>query len=105
MPVIPNLMERTYMLRLNRGPGPMLDLFGGMNLEAAMLALDLGVFAVLDNEATTSTQLADRLDIDETGLRILLDFLEHTGYVTERNDRYSLTAMTETWLLESADTS
>lgn len=105
MPVIPNLMERTYMLRLNRGPGPMLDLFGGMSLEAAMLALDLGVFAALDDEAATPAQLADRLDADETGIRTLLGFLEHTGYVTERNGRYSLTAMTETWLLESADTS
>ena len=38
MPVIPSLMERTYMLRLNRGPGPMLDLFNGMALEAAMTA-------------------------------------------------------------------
>lgn len=105
MPVIPNLMERTYMLRLNRGPGPMLDLFAGMSLETAMLALDLGVFAALDDEPATPAELADRLDADETRLETMLAFLEHTGYVTEQRGRYGLTTMTETWLLDSVDTS
>lgn len=105
MPVIPNLLERTYMLRLNRGPGPMLDLFGGMSLEAALLGLDLGVFEALDDDPTTVGRLAARLDVAETGLETLLGFLAHTGYVTERNGRYSLTPMSEKWLLESAETS
>lgn len=105
MPVIPNLMERTYMLRLNRAPGPMLDLFAGMSLETAMLALDIGVFEILDNEPATPGEIADRLSVDETGLETMLSFLEHAGYVTERSGTYSLTTMTERWVLESADTS
>ena len=83
----------------------MLDLFGGMSLEAAMLALDMGVFETLDDEPASPAAVADRLDADETGIRTLLRFLEHTGYVTERTGTYSLTTMTETWLLESAETS
>jgi len=38
----------------------MLDLFGGMSLGAAMLALDMGVFATLDDGAATAAELADR---------------------------------------------
>lgn len=105
MPIIPNLIERTYMLRLNRGPGPMLDLFSGMSLEAAMLGLDLGVFEALSDESATPERLAEQLDVDPTGIRTLLRFLEQSGYVTEHNGAYSLTTMSETWLLESAETS
>jgi SAM-dependent methyltransferase len=105
MPVIPNLVERMYMLRLNRGPGPMLDLFGGMSLEVAMLGLDLGVFAALDDDPAMVGELADRLDVDETGLRTLLGFLTRAGYVTRRGGRYSTTAMSEKWMLESSETS
>lgn len=102
MPDIPNLVERTYMLRLNRGPGPMLDLFNGMGLEAAMLGLDLGVFEGLDEEPASATALAARLDVDETGVHTLLRFLARAGYVTESGGRYSLTPMSERWLLESS---
>jgi len=83
----------------------MLDLFGGMSLEAAMLALDMGVFETLDDEPASPAELADRLNADETEIRTFLTFLEHTGYVTERTGTYLLTTMTETWLLESAETS
>lgn len=105
MPVIPSLIERAYMLRLNRGPGPMLDLFGGMSLEAAMVALDLGVFAALDDGPSTAEDLANRLDVDETGLTTLLAYLERTGYVSRQGEAYALTPMTEAWLVESSKTS
>lgn len=105
MPIIPNLMERTYMLRLNRGPGPMLDLFGGMSLEAALLGLDLGVFDALHDGPATAPELARRLEVNETGIRVLLRFLARAGYVSRQNERYSITRMSETWLLESSTTS
>lgn len=93
------------MLRLNNGPGPMLDLFAGMGLETAMLALDLGVFDALDEGPATPGELAERIDADETGLKTMLTFLDHAGYVTQTGDTYQLTQMTTTWLLESADQS
>ncbi|MFB6197164.1 MAG: methyltransferase, partial [Halobacteriaceae archaeon] len=105
MPVIPNLMERAYMLRFNRGPGPMLDLFGGMALEAAMLGVDLGVFEALDENSSSPKRLADELDADETGIGVLLEYLNRAGYVEHRGNEYALTAMSETWLLPSSATS
>ena len=105
MPITPNLAERLFVLRLNRGPGPMLDLFGGMSLEAAMLGVDLGIFQALDGEPASPQRLAERLDADEDGLAVLLAFLDSAGYVTADGDQYRLTRMTEVWLLESSKTS
>lgn len=105
MPVIPNVLERTYMLRLNRGPGPMLDLFGGMSLEAALLGLDLGVFAVLEDGPASAEYIVKHLDIDETGLETLLRFLARSGYVYESDGRFALTPMSERWLLEDSEDS
>jgi hypothetical protein len=105
MPVIPNLMERLYMLRLNRGPGPMLDLFNGMGLEAALLAQDLEVFAALEGDPASVDELAGRVDASEEGLAVLLAFLADAGYVARDGERYELTTMTGTWLLASAETS
>jgi len=102
MPVIPSLMERTYMLRLNRGPGPMLDLFGGMAIEAAMTAGDLGVFEALAEQPATPATLADRLEVSEAGMAVLLSFLSTAGYVTEEDGRYRPTRMTTTWFRESS---
>lgn len=102
MPVIPNVLERTYMLRLNRSPGPMLDLFGGMSLETALLAQDLGVFKILVDGPATPAEIAAHVDADPVALETMLAFLAQTGYVSETGDRYELTSMTETWLLESA---
>lgn len=105
MPIIPNLMERTYMLRLNRGPGPMLDLFSGISLEAAMLAVDLDVFEELTERPATPAELATRLDMETRGLEALLRFLSRAGYVSEQNGRYSVTTMTEKWLMERSEES
>ena len=30
MPVIPNFIERMVLLKLNKGPGPMLDMLGAL---------------------------------------------------------------------------
>lgn len=105
MPIIPNLMERTYMLRLNRGPAPMLDLFNGLALEAAMLAVDLGVFEELSEEPGTTEELATRMEMEEGGLETLLAFLSRAGYVSEQDGSYTITAMTEKWLLERSELS
>lgn len=102
MPVVPNLVERFYMFRLNRGPGPMLDLFGGMALEAALTAQELGVFQALDEQPSTPAELADRLDASEQGLDVLLGFLAEADYVITHDGRYRPTSMSETWFLESS---
>ncbi|WP_276259369.1 methyltransferase [Haloglomus litoreum] len=104
MPINPNFLERLLIHRLNRGPAPILDLFGAGSFEAVTLALDVGVFETLADGALPLGDLAARLDADEEGLRALLDFLAAQGYVAADGDRYRNTEMTETWLLEASET-
>jgi len=75
VPLNPNVLERLVLLRLNRGPAPVLDLFGAASFEVVSLAVDLGVFDSLEAGAATPAALADRLDADPDGLRALLGFL------------------------------
>src|SRR4030065_541700 len=44
MPIVPNLIERLILFRLNLGPGLVLDLFGGFAFRAAAVAARPGVF-------------------------------------------------------------
>lgn len=102
MPITPNLLERLVLLRLNRGPGPILDLFGAGAFEAVALALDMGVFESLADEPATPATLAARLDADERGLEGLLGYLAVQGYVERAGDRYRTTDMTDRWLVDSS---
>jgi SAM-dependent methyltransferase len=104
MPTNPNVLERLLLFRLNRGPAPMLDLFGAASFEALTLALDMGLIDALDREGLTLDEIAARFDADENGIRILLDFLAAQGYVVEREGRYRNTAMTTKWLTTGSET-
>ncbi len=104
MPTNPNFLERLLLFRLNRGPAPMLDLFGAASFEALTLALDMGLIDALDDEALSADEIAIRFDADENGIRILLDFLASQGYVVERAGRYRNTAMTTKWLTTGSET-
>jgi SAM-dependent methyltransferase len=103
MPVVPNAVERLAMLRLNRGPGPLLDLLGAGSFHAAATAIDLGVFEALGTPRTAA-DLADELDADTDTLTSLLEFLVATGYLERDGDRYADTAMTTRWLTDAHDT-
>lgn len=105
MPVIPNVVERFYMLRLNRSPGPMLDLFNGVALEAAMIGQELGVFEALEARPADSARLAERVGASEDGLDVLLAFLAQAGYVAEDGGSYRPTEMARQWFVESSATS
>lgn len=104
MPVRPNLLERLVLFRLDRGPAPMLDLIGAAGFEAVALALEIDLFETLAaaGGGLTASDLADRTDADADGLARLADFLVVTGYLAADGDRYRLTGMTETWLLDGA---
>jgi 2-polyprenyl-3-methyl-5-hydroxy-6-metoxy-1,4-benzoquinol methylase len=102
MPLAPNALERLVLLRLNRGPGPLLDLVGGAGERAVGLALDLGVFTALSDGPATVDDLASWLDCAPDGLDPLLGFLVALGYVSQDGDHYTNTAMTEAWLLDES---
>lgn len=103
MPVTPNLLER-LLFRFDKAPAPVLDLFGAGGFEAVALALDLGLFEALADGDLSAVELADRLDADSDGLRVLLEFLSAQGYVAEDGGAYRNTATTATWLTTDSET-
>ncbi|WP_336365430.1 methyltransferase [Halalkalicoccus salilacus] len=106
MPVNPNFLERVVLLRLNKGPAPMLDLFGAASFKSVSLALELDLFGLLADVETplTAATLADRLDAHPDGIAMLCNFLVVEGYLADSEEGYRLTKMTEKWLLADSET-
>lgn len=106
MPVEPNLLERLVLLRLNRGPAPMLDLFGAASFESVTLAVEMDVFDTLAaaDGPLAAPDLASRVDAHPDGLAMLCDFLVAEGYLATEDEGYRPTAMTEKWLVAGSGT-
>lgn len=102
MPLSLNAFERFYLLRLNAGPGPMLDVLGGMSFYAVSAAVRLGLFDQLGGDARSSADLAGALSVSERGLAVLLEVLCSLGYVRVRRGRYRNSAMTRKWLVAAS---
>jgi len=102
MPVTPNLMERMILLKLNHGPGPMLDLLGGMAFKAVSVAIKLGVFEILNNGPSTTTAVAQEMKASHRGTQLLLNAMEALGYVKQRDGHYANTPMTGKWMVRSS---
>lgn len=97
MPLLPNFIERRLV---NRGsiPGVLLDGMVAFQMEAALAAMELGVFDQLRAESLDVETLADRIDAAPEGVEVLLETLEPSGYVTRDADTYQLTAAANKWL-------
>lgn len=108
MPIVPNLIERFVLLRLNRGPGPFLDLLAMGSFRAVTAALDLGVFETLADGARTAPSLATEVDADTDALDSLCALLVEGGYLRRDTDDshevYALTAMSRRWLTDAEGT-
>ena len=102
MPVTPNFIERMILLKLNKGPGPMLDLLGGMAFKAVSVALKLDIFESLESGPLTAADIASRMKASQRGILLLLNALEAIGYVKEQGGRYSNTPMTVKWMVRSS---
>lgn len=102
MPVIPDFTERFVLLRLNQGPGPMLDLLGAQAFRVLCAAVELGVFESLSSGPLTGAAIARRIGADELGTILLLEALDALGYVKNKNERYVNTPMTVKWLLRES---
>ena len=99
MPIQPNLLERTAFYTLNAAPAPMLDLAGMLAYQALSTAVRLDIFNCLDEQPSSTSELALALGTQERGTRKLLQALEAIGYVEEHSDRYQNSAVTEKWFL------
>jgi SAM-dependent methyltransferase len=104
VPVRPNLLERLLLFRFQRGPAPLLDLFGASGFEAVTFARDLGAFDALGDDALSARELAERLDAHPEGVRRLADFLVALGYLEAGDDGYRRTEMTRRWLTDAEGT-
>jgi SAM-dependent methyltransferase len=98
MPIVPNLMERMTLLRLNLGPGPLLDFLGAQAFRAACAGQNLGIFAALEGPPLTAAEVATRVDADPRGTTILLEALVAVGYVHRQGERFTNSAMTTKWM-------
>lgn len=105
MPLVPGPVERLVLLRLNRGPGPMLDFLGAQAFRAACVAVELGVFEALGGGPLTAAEIARRAKANERGTTLLLEALAALGYVKKKDGRYGNTPMTAKWLLRASPTS
>lgn len=105
MPIIPNFIEWLILLKLNQGPGLMLDFLGAQAFRAVCIAVKLDVFETLSNGSLTSAEIACKIKADERGITLLLEALETLGYVKKKDGRYVNTPMTVKWLLRNSPTS
>lgn len=104
MPLRPNLIEQLILLKLNQGPGLVLDFLGAQAFRAVCVAVKLGVFESLNGGASTAAEVARQIEADERGTTLLLEALEAVGYVEKKDGRYLNTAMTVKWLLRQSPT-
>ena len=102
MPVPTNLMERVILLRLNMGPGPMLDLLGAMAFKTVAIAVRLDIFEVIGSGSLSAADVARRIEADEQSTELLLQALESIGYIKKQDDRYANTPMSAKWMVRSS---
>jgi SAM-dependent methyltransferase len=104
MPVVPNTLERLAFLRLNRGPGPFLDLLSTGIFHAVTAAIGLRVFETLRTGPLEPDALAARVDAGPAVLKSLCELLVGGGYLDRTGEGYRNTAMTRRWLTDAEGT-
>jgi len=86
-------------LRAGLVPTAAADAVGGMALSGVVVAaVRTGITARLAASHATVPEIAADLGLDPLPVRLLLDCLRSTGYVTERSGRYRLSRSARRWL-------
>jgi SAM-dependent methyltransferase len=86
-------------LRAGVVPTAAADAVGGMALSGVVVAaVRTGITARLAASHATVPEIAADLGLDPLPVRLLLDCLRSTGYVTERSGRYRLSRSARRWL-------
>jgi len=98
MPILLNAVEKFLFATMNKGPAPMLDIFGGVSFYIVSTALKLNIFEMIRAEPLTATELSGKINASERGTTLLLEGLESLGYVKRKSNIYYNTKMTEKWM-------
>lgn len=99
MPIVPNLLERVLLGRLNLLPGILLDYGATLGFRAAIAASRIGVFDALASGPRSVTDVAAATSSNEDALEQLLVALAALGYVRRDRGRWSLTPLSQRWLV------
>ena len=93
-----NLTER-IALRLNLAPVPVGEaMFAQAMARSVIAGVRLGVFAALCERDMGSEELAQKLELDPAGTRLLLDALRALGHVETVEGRYRIADNARRWL-------
>jgi SAM-dependent methyltransferase len=102
MPLRLTLLERV-LARLNLLPVPLFDIPLAPGIARVLVvACELGIFDLLNEQSLTVENLAERLHSDPQGLQLLLQLLVSAGYLHQHRGLYRNSRMTRRWLTSSS---
>ena len=102
-PVPTNIFER-LALWSGKVPVPLMDaLFSIMKARGLMAAVRLGIFEALAKQAGTAAELAGKLALDRDSLEMLLRALADAGYLDMAGNRFSLSRLSRSTMVEGAE--
>lgn len=97
--MIPENILEWILSKFNFLPFPVADTFIAMFQARAVLAgARLGVFDHLAKTPSSSEELAIALSCQHKGIKTLLEALECSRYVTEKNGKYALSRQAKKWM-------
>jgi hypothetical protein len=102
-PVPTNILERVALWS-GKVPVPLMDaLFSIMKARGLMAAVSLGIFDALAKDAATAAELAAQLRLDRDSLEMLLRAMADAGYLMMSGDRFSLSRLSRSTMVEGAE--
>jgi ubiquinone/menaquinone biosynthesis C-methylase UbiE len=105
MPLHLTPLER-LLAKLNLVPTPLFDTPLGSGVTRALLtACELGIFDALDTQPLALPALAERLECQPEGLRLLLNILISAGYLRLRRGQYRNSRAARRWLTSGSPVS
>ncbi|MEW5992025.1 MAG: class I SAM-dependent methyltransferase [Chloroflexota bacterium] len=102
MPIVPDLLERALIGRLNVLPGILLDYAATLAFRAAIVASRLGIYDALAARPLTTAEVAGATATDARAVAQLLGALRTLGYLQRLGSTWSLTPQSRRWLTSSS---
>ncbi len=101
--LIPQSLLERLALRSGQLPEPAIDaLYSILKSRSIMAGVRLGIFDALADGPATATALADRLELDEEVLELLLRTLVFAGYLVEKRRGFALSKLSKRTLVPGA---